>query len=233
MLPTSLSARRDMEDHLAKVRGRIEREDLSALELRERYRDTLELLKGETEGNDKHARLTAEADLFKTMAVERSAPEPTSEEVLQDLKDRGKHLEAEGYEHSLKVVRARDAVKASRDELQGIEAELAGMSTSDPGRHALHQKLERQRAAVQEAEQALVDADAVPPPYHAREAQRDALKKEVETLRRSAHDMMKTQQPGLRERGEALQAEADEKEAQAAQLDRINRGLEPPPSEAA
>lgn len=39
--PTEISRRRDMEAHVLKVRQRVEREDLSHMELMERHRDKL------------------------------------------------------------------------------------------------------------------------------------------------------------------------------------------------
>lgn len=227
-MSTSIAFNRDLEAHLEKVRQRLEREDLSALELRQRHEQKYREIADGSLSETQLKIAQAEADLIVGMARESSAPAPTPQEVLQDFRDRGLHLEAENLEHSISISGVRDALTAAQKDVRDAEAALlAANGTEEPWRLSNRRTdIERKQAIASKAETALMEAESAPTPHAIREDKRKALVSEAESLRRSSDSIQDS--GGLdSQRKEQLAAQSQAKYDEARGLDQQNRGVAP------
>lgn len=156
--------RRLLDQHIDKVKERLHRDDLSALELQELRAQ--KLAESYDAQGGMRQRLEAEVAVLDEM-VAIINPEPTIEEQIASMREHGLRDAADGLEHSLQTIRARDDVQ--RLESQLYDPDLPGYQRTGI-EHAL-----------QAARETLEKLNAYHP-VHAREAKVKELRGEAEAI---------------------------------------------------
>lgn len=116
---------RDLPAHIEKVEKRLRAEDLSAIELRGRYRDVVSA-SDDLVGDAKAVKL-AEGRLIMDLVREAATPPPTVAEQVATLRDQGENDSADSLESTAARSKLRVQIKAKR-------AEIAELSDDDLGR---------------------------------------------------------------------------------------------------
>tara|TARA_R110001592_G_scaffold38609_2_gene127306 strand:+ start:20056 stop:20790 length:735 start_codon:yes stop_codon:yes gene_type:complete len=176
--------------HIEKVRERLLKEDLSALELQDRAAELN--LKAIDRGVSNNARILAalEAEVVKTLAQEIAPPEATVADLIQAERDKGNYVAAENLERTQNILdkqaaieeqKARMAELASPDYAQTLRAEGLSPAVIDvrlKRREKEMETLDKEVSALQDDLTTLESSH----PYFEREKQSKALRIEAMSM---------------------------------------------------
>ena len=190
-----------IDNHLAAVRARLEKQGATALELAEMAEAASRELGSREISNTRRERLMAEARLYDVMVAEQTPPpdwadpEAYAEKLAESDPSKAGHLE-----HFIQLD------KLHQKALDANEALIAAKGEGKP-----KAVLERLDAELKKATDRVIE-HGTKSPVHAQQEQAANQKREADRLRAAGTELQGHPDPLVREHGESLISQADSNE---------------------